>query len=349
MATYYVDPAGNDTTGDGSSGNPWASPGKAAGSMSAGDICRIQPGTYLIGNGTANTSGNRVSWNTGGSASAVTQFVGWGGRPVLEANASSITICGTGGLGSYAIFRNLEFKRDTAGGLTSVRGFQASASRAKVIGCIARGCNNDGFVLNTLSHVEDCLAIDCDDGFVGTSVRYYGCTAINITNTGFAMNGTDCMALRCASVAANLGFTINGNAQLLAYCLAHGSTSHGFTVSGTFNPQVLLSCLATSNGGTAFALSTSPLLRTKLCASWNNTGGDYTGDASQHDDFITLSADPFTNAAGLDFSLNSTAGGGALLKGVGWPQSFPGLAGTSYPDIGAYQSQGGGGTTYFLF
>jgi hypothetical protein len=43
MATYYVATTGNDTTGDGSSGNPWATPGKgAASATSAGDIVYVK-------------------------------------------------------------------------------------------------------------------------------------------------------------------------------------------------------------------------------------------------------------------------------------------------------------------
>ena len=55
---------------------------------------------------------------------------------------------------------------------------------------------------------------------------------------------------------------------------------------------------------------------------------------------VTLTADPNTNAAGGDFSLNSTAGGGAALKGKGFPGA--GLVGTGHLDIGALQSAGGG-------
>lgn len=50
---------------------------------------------------------------------------------------------------------------------------------------------------------------------------------------------------------------------------------------------------------------------------------------------ITITVDPFTNAAGNDFSLNSTAGGGAALVGAG----FPGVApfGSGSLDVGAVQ------------
>lgn len=54
---------------------------------------------------------------------------------------------------------------------------------------------------------------------------------------------------------------------------------------------------------------------------------------------VILTADPFTNGAGGDFTLNSTAGGGAAVKGVGTPGTIPGVTGTGYPDLGAFQSQ----------
>jgi hypothetical protein len=53
----------------------------------------------------------------------------------------------------------------------------------------------------------------------------------------------------------------------------------------------------------------------------------------------TLSANPWTSAT--NFALNSTAGGGALLKAAGSPGTFPGGLTTSSPDIGPVQSGAG--------
>ena len=50
---------------------------------------------------------------------------------------------------------------------------------------------------------------------------------------------------------------------------------------------------------------------------------------------VSLSANPFTTAT--NFALNSTAGGGAALKTVGFPATF-GTTTTAKPDIGAVQS-----------
>ena len=56
MATYYLAPTGSDTTGNGSSGNPWKTAEKAYDMMAAGDTCIFKNGTYLMhqGQGIAN-------------------------------------------------------------------------------------------------------------------------------------------------------------------------------------------------------------------------------------------------------------------------------------------------------
>lgn len=57
---------------------------------------------------------------------------------------------------------------------------------------------------------------------------------------------------------------------------------------------------------------------------------------------VILSADPFVNAAGGDFKLNNTAGGGAACRAAGYPGTLPGgLIG--YLDMGALQHEDAGG------
>lgn len=79
----------------------------------------------------------------------------------------------------------------------------------------------------------------------------------------------------------------------------------------------------------------------------NYTGWSKTGSATE----IALTADPFTAGATFDFSLNSAAGGGALLKGT----NFPGITnfiGTGVLDVGPLQSAGSsssGGNFGFVY
>ncbi len=60
---------------------------------------------------------------------------------------------------------------------------------------------------------------------------------------------------------------------------------------------------------------------------------------------VTLSSTPFTNTATHDFTLNSTAGGGAAAKGTGTPGALPGLSQTGSMSFGALQPAVGGSTS----
>jgi hypothetical protein len=46
MATWYISPTGNDSTGDGSTGNPWLTSSKAVTSATSGDTIIHKDGTY---------------------------------------------------------------------------------------------------------------------------------------------------------------------------------------------------------------------------------------------------------------------------------------------------------------
>lgn len=73
----------------------------------------------------------------------------------------------------------------------------------------------------------------------------------------------------------------------------------------------------------------------------NAYGSNASGNQNWVANDITLSADPWTGRTSADYTLNATAGGGADLKGAGFPGV--GLVGTGYADVGAVQSQGTGG------
>ena len=69
----------------------------------------------------------------------------------------------------------------------------------------------------------------------------------------------------------------------------------------------------------------------------SNTSGNYNCVTSPGD--VALTADPFVSSSTGNFALNSTSGGGAALKAVGFPGITP--MGTGHLDIGTLQSLGG--------
>ncbi len=161
----------------------------------------------------------------------------------------------------------------------------------------------------------------------------YGCVAIASGATGGIVWSSGAItAVRCVSINATSsgpGF-IGGANGILIGCVAYGNNGNGFTL--TTSGHLLINCISYGNGAEFVFTADDLSIRLVNCGGTSNNAA-----ASVVESFVTLTVDPFTSAAGLDFSLNNTAGGGAGLRETGYPSTFPGLAGTSYLDEGAYQ------------
>ena len=164
------------------------------------------------------------------------------------------------------------------------------------------------------------------------------------------------MYARCLSYnntgAYSDGFLVNVSACIMN-CTAYGNGRYGFQFpndSGDF----VVNCIAEFNGTFGFSSgggswSSSMLLNN---ADYNNASGGYDiGLLIRKVGAITGTGSFFVNAAGSDFRLNNNAGCGALLRGLSVPSIFTdaALLTSSYPDIGAAQSQAvAGGSNFFL-
>lgn len=186
---------------------------------------------------------------------------------------------------------------------------------------------------------------------------YYGCYfhnnaagAIKTNNTAITMVLIGCVLSNNGGRAINIGTaSVAGSVTLIGNSFYNNTTAN-LDISSITGGSV--SVVAYNNifyGGT---------LGIKGTASKNTVyflGGNAFGNNTAYTNFptgtadITLSADPFTNGADGtgDFSLNSTAGGGALCKSVGLPTVLPGGTTTDYLDVGAMQVQATGGATAF--
>ena len=207
--------------------------------------------------------------------------------------------------------------------------------------------------------------------------EFDGCTAPILLNST-ACRATGNRILNCAG--ANV-ITMAGSGTVASYNLIHDCTGGGIIVTaagrnahvygntlhftgGTgipvsvFGATALIENNIVSNvdqpafsASAAAAENATPIIRNN--AVYRSDGGalfaqllmDEGGNA-------TLTADPFVSAAGGNFALNNTAGGGAAARGVGWPSTWPGLATTvNDQDTGAVQSGGitgpSGGLLYF--
>jgi hypothetical protein len=351
----------NATGGTGNLGGALASPGVVAAAMAQNNNVWIRSGTYTC-SPTANVAGGRVDVVTGAQFGAASRWVGYqsvrgdyGTPPVLMAGAANVTIFAVDA--SNVVLENVALS-NTAGSFGNVTGLAVNSSHAGAYRVAAAGCTATHFNVGNLAVLADCVADGPGTGFTfgSAGTTLLRCTATNGVNTPGFGGGNFNSLVGCT--AANRsgtnghGFT-NGSGYFVSYtnCTATGCAS-GFELTSLVHAR-LANCLSYGNRGTGFAIWTDSALFN--CAAGANASAIVNAPAVNLG-FITLTANPFTNAAGLDFSPNRAAGGGASLRAAGVPSVLPGTNTPSYPDVGAAQHRDPGpivaplqpGTYHFL-
>jgi hypothetical protein len=349
------------TGGDGRLGGALASPGEAAFAKVASNTIYVKAGTYLL-TATPNISGGRVNDTLTGLATAPNRWIGYnatrdddGTKPVLQANANAMTCFLAAG--QHTIIRNLQFTRQ--GAQTGVLGLNISGLSChadlilvnNVTGTAAFTVSGQGALLMR------CVADGCAGAFnVAVGSKLIACAALDGTSDGFSVSGTgqpvivmDCLA----KGNAGRGFRANHNNVLFVNCTAHGQTGgngHGFEFVTAFGNNTAINCLSTGNSQRGFNLGDAANKTNWLikCAAQGNAVATHNFNAVTVLNFITLTVSPYTNAAGEDFSLNNTAGGGADVRGVGLPINFAQTSTSSFPDVGAVQVAAGGSNTFVV-
>jgi hypothetical protein len=373
MADVYVAPTGNDSTGNGTSGNPYATPGKAGGSHSGGDRILIKAGTYTLTSTTSNVAGGLltplvgttgsptlvVGYNSSiGDLDAVNDFsnfptlaaaVGAAGRPLqLTAN--------------YVHARNLIVD----GAQQADRCVQISSSNTYLVNCKVLNFTTFGICVQTgTTAVRRCWATL---GKSGATAGFYADTASPLFDTcrssanpchGFQCSGGRPVYLFClshANTGTSDGFVVLGaNSANYRQCVAHSNGRDGirFDATNSADNSGAWGCVLTSNTnyGLRSAITTWADWDGDYNAFYNNSSGARSGlPAGAHD--VTLTGDPFVSASGGNFALDLSgpnAAAAAQLKAAGFPGVFPGGSTTGYMDIGSqHQDNGGGTTTVFV-
>ena len=334
-------------------GGSFASPGQIMSQAQAGNVGYVKAGTYTLGGGTVNTAGQRINSSIGSFRLSGYQAThdDLGTRPVFQAGAGSITLVQFGGTGM--LVENIEFQ---AGGQASIIGLTLAQT-----GATARSCksstNNGAFLIAA----DAAMCYECEAssptgvGFSnsgGNGCRYVRCTSHGCSSFGFSGTGRGNVFEECISYGNGAtGFNGLGSETLFERCVSHGNTGanvHGWDVSTNTN-VTLDRCIAVNNGtsGTCYGFAATasnpaalgPVLTN--CAGFGNLTASTNGVYARNLNFQALSASPFV-AASTNFGLNSTAGAGALVRGM--QTAFPGLAATiTYLDAGAAQHQDAGG------
>ena len=234
---------------------------------------------------------------------------------------------------------------------------------------LAKDCSNDGFEFANAGTCDRCVTTNVPKAGLATDGRLaafdcfnVGCYCISCQALGSTTNGAWAFKQWCGgvlinSVAANFsGTTTNAvtcQTQQSDQLFIDGLSIYGFTQDGIqFNesnaidmrPLLIRNVLISNVGRYCLYQAGSTVFRAPMLIS-DHVGCNTTGITAFYNAWpvgagdVTLSASPFTNAVGNDFSLNATAGGGAAAKAAGFPGAL--TAGTGNIDLGALQSAAG--------
>jgi hypothetical protein len=286
-------------------------------------------------------------------------------RPTIQASANSLTILAT------ANDTNVSNLILDGNGHTSITGLQYQ-SRQYCVNIKANSCAN-GFTSNTVTPGQ-CLLDNCEasafssKGFNNsgaTGIMFKSCVARTTTSSTVGFDSTasdyleDCIAY--STTTSFTGYNGSGGVNVYSNCIAYqgGANNGGMGFVGPTNVgQTWENCVSYGfqygfdNGSTA-GVVTKCAAGNSGTANWrsqttasncipNSTRLPLGGASS----LIVLTADPFTSASGLDFSLNATAGGGSALLALGYPATYGTTSTNNYRDINAAQKTGAQSTAF---
>lgn len=288
-----------------------------------------------------------------------------GTKPLITTATNSVNLFASAGRARRR-FRNISFSNTAA---TRGAGFASSASAS---GWSFEDCVFDGF---TSAILGNNVAAFAHSGIISN------CEVKNCTAFGLQWGGQ----IRGSWIHNNVGgiqFCCSANslptANAISDSLVTGNTSHGImAVASSSVPMTIAvtGCVIHGNTGTTDGINIVPadvamvsVFNTIMSSNgryglncttafanitanyngfYNNTSGKTNNLPSGQgaNDVDVTDGDPYTNAAGNDWTLNATALRGAILRAVGNPGTIMNATGTGYEDIGAFQHQDAGGAS----
>lgn len=312
---------------------------------------------------TANSTWTNLAAVTPASNAPWTRFVGYGttrgdsGRATFTAAANSIVAFqfAVGGI-------KVENMVVDGGNFTGTIGIYNSLSTAvfAIRNCFVKNCKTRGLQGGNGSAAIGCEVTNCpgtssltlgsngviDSCYVHDNGKVPSISSGVVINSIFSGNTGD--GISVAGSATTL-FLAEGN-------VFYNNTANGLNYTGTtYLNFVVRNNLFVGNGGYGIASSSAgfpAMPQMDGNGYYNNTSG--TIDPNFRDagttnptyksapytnqyDVTNMTSSPLTNPP-TDFSLNSLAGGGALVRGKAQPQQITGISGsTSYEDMGPYQ------------
>lgn len=244
---------------------------------------------------------------------------------------------------AYAFWswRNLYINRAAAGGSADAIVVSADKNRFENVRARASAGQIAFNITGWANFLVGCQALGGATGFAvgGGNNRLTGCRANAVTATGFLLSSQAAVLKSIAHGCNGAGFLTNSYAHA-EQCTSYGNGGAGFEfTTGIGTEPLILACIAFGNTGAGLKNNTA----NGWCfedynALGSNTGGARSGIAAwcqgPHD--VTLSGDPFVNAAAGDFRIDPRKAAGRQLLQAGFPASLNGQL--ARYDIGALQA-----------
>ncbi len=344
------------TGGNGGLGGALASPGKA-GALHIGSnfIALCAAGSIYGMSASNNVAGGKLSLAAPSTLFGYTSNrfpLNTDAKPQVKPTANSYTLVY---FGSQAMCRNIAFinpdahtanvctQTDNGNSITESCTADSFATAFSVTFGAAQFHNL--YISNIQTSGVGISAATASGTITGVEIRG-GSTSAN----GINLAGSWSLSDFIVSGVNGIGVNVSGLSVSIKRGIVYGCGSDGVNTAGNSNATIA-NVHCEGNTGIGFnAASAYTLNRLINCSAYNNTGGNVVAGLLAApmtvQGFITLTSTAFTSTAGHDFSLNNTAGGGAVLRAAGFPGLYPGGTTTSYSDIGAAQHQATSAVAY---
>lgn len=262
-------------------------------------------------------------------------------HPVIDLNVTSGHFQGASNVSMNWSFTNLQFTNSAASTTSSCIAISfRDGGRYLITNCIFGDQTNTLYAgISVYSGGSaQFLVVDCEfkylaRGAYGTSsptksrdATYINCTSHHNGNFGFNTVALDSLINCIAHDNTGPGFLLEQHASnvegcSMVNCVAYNNTGDGLEIEANHGAASVTNCIFVNNGGYGIEkLTTSSDITLTYNyfnnnAFYNNTSGEVSSNITAGPDgHITLTADPFTDAAAADFSINSDAGGGSTLR-----------------------------------
>ena len=353
----------------------------AARGMVGGNRAYVKSGTYALSAGVtfAQSVGNPTN------ATLPSEIVGYksvrgdiafgvnaASRPVVTTNAAITALTFSGG--GWEI-RNLVIGAGTA---TPAIGINTGGNYVNIANCAVTAYAQYGiYASQSYTGVRGCEVTGGLSGaaagiFTGqASSEVTGCNVHDGIGVGIQASGSGSVSHNFVTNMA--GATSDGiQTQVAGQCLLntiYNVGRHGFSVASAFHGALAIKGNIFAKCG-GYGMTNLAGAGVAARREWDGNAyySNTSGDRNNFDDISvnpvnavapytnvldvlggTLTVNPFTNAAGGDFTLNNAANGGALLRGTGVFNTWPNVTQVGYRDFGAIQHQDAGGATFTSF